>query len=120
MRFVLAAALLLVAASVLPSIAQAGTIVGKFECLQILPCNQADPAFPAVNQLIDMTNACLARNTGMSSGGGSFDKSAGLDSNGCLTADMGQITNPKQTVPQCCIQQMQSGSCMMHCDFVTQ
>jgi len=121
MRFY-APALLVMAISILPLTALAGTVVGKMNCPQSLPCNQSDPEFPPVSRVIDMANSCVAGGAGMSFEGGYFDQTAGIDSSGCLASrpEVAQANGPGvHSIPQCCIQQgNQPGRCIIHCEFV--
>jgi hypothetical protein len=120
MRFGFIFALVVLVAT--PGLATAGTVVSGFNCSQILPCNQSDPAFPTVQNLITYSESCVHQNMPIPVGVNVFDPAAGLDTNGNLTTnpDAFPAVGAVPTTASCGIHAMAGGRCVVHCDIVTQ
>jgi len=125
MRFALFALLGLAIWCPLSQAQAANVVFGGFPCMNHIPCEQADPAFPTTQQLITAANSCVAQNMGITSPNGFFNEVAGLDSNGCLTTDASTFSTlgNLRSIPQCCVTQSAAGAgagCTLHCDLIGQ
>ncbi len=93
-------------------------ILGSYTCPQRVPC--PSDASLTTEQWALYGNSCVTTAFGYTNPSGFIDPSAGLDSNGCLSALSGSI--PKgmgsQLTPRCCVVERQPNSCVIHCDLV--
>ncbi|MDR3451116.1 MAG: hypothetical protein P4M15_15460 [Alphaproteobacteria bacterium] len=94
-----------------------GFVFNGFFCPQQVACNPGDPSFPATHDLISMVSACVVQNLSVRPGGTYFNEIAGLNSNGCLTAESENfpVVAGTRSVPICCVTQIPEGGCAVHC-----
>jgi hypothetical protein len=122
MRISVVSVLLVLAVSLMPLTAQAGTNISAFTCSQNLPCNGADPAFPSTPNLIAQVESCLRRNVATAPGADLIDRTIGLGSDGCFTSNpAGFVTGGAvQTSTQCCVKSRGGDQCAVQCTVQVQ